>query len=355
MTETTSPKTNTENSGRWSFQRLWNWGRLLLGGIGLLLVVYTVSEEDALIKTLVNVNLALIIPSFVLIIISTVIKTGRWMVVLNQSDIDIKFRRLLGTYFVGAFFSQFMPGASAGGDAMRMVEMSADSGRAVDSVSSVLVERAMGIATILFSASLILLIAPQKELMSEAPLVIYVIHGLTFMAVAGLIVLRFGWFVDWGVNLLTKIRLGKIGKKIQSLSETLQDQLGSTKIVLQMVGLSFLANAFSMTATYIMLLAFDNHVLYFSFIPIIALTIALEAIPISPGAIGVREGLYVYFLGFLGVAEGAALGTALMLRVVTWLQAGIGGIILIVRSFSPAVEPLPSVPTPPSSPIQLPK
>lgn len=218
---------------------------------------------------------------------------------------------------------------------MRMMEMSADSGQAAASVSSVLVERAVGLVTIVVSASVILLFSPHDNIPHMIMLVIY---GLAIAGIGGLVVLRMGWFAEKGTHLLARIRLGKVGEKLQQLSHEFQGHLGHWKVLSQMIALSFAANACTMTASYFILLAFGETVYYLDFIPLIALAVAIEVIPISPGALGLREAAYVTFLGFLDVPEAAAFGTALVLRGITMLQASIGGVILITRALSPSTE-----------------
>ncbi|NDJ86806.1 MAG: flippase-like domain-containing protein [Chloroflexi bacterium] len=312
--------------GRW-----WNWARMGLGLAGLGIVVYGVSEEDALLETFLSVDLGYIFIAFVLTLAATIVKTGRWWLVLNFSQVEISFQRLFGTYLVGTFFSQFMPGSSMGGDAMRMVETSVDTGHAVTSVSSVLIERAIGLATIIVSASIILLLSPEDELTGTS--VWWVIHGLAIACVVGLLVLRMGWFVSPLVRFLERIKLSVIGSKIRTLSQAFQGQLGHWRLLVQMVALSFLANAATMTAAYVSLLSLNEVVPYFSFIPLIALAVAIEVIPISPGALGLREAAYVFFLTtFLGVSHAASLATALLVRGVSMALGVIGGMVFIARS-----------------------
>ncbi len=316
---------------------LWNWGRLLLGLIGLSIVIYSVSQEDALLDTFLSVDLTLIFLAFVLTVLATIIKTGRWWLILRRSQINIRFQRLFGTYLVGTFFGQFMPGSSMGGDAIRMVETSVDTGRAVTSVSSVLVERAIGLLTILVSASIILLLSPNNPLTGE--IIWWVIHALALTGIAGLIVLRMGWFVETAVAILERIKLGTIGSKIRTLSQALRGYLGETRLLAQMVILSFLANAATMTAAYIALVSLGETPPFFAFIPLIALTVAIEVIPISPGALGLREGAYIFLLtSFLDVSQAASLATALLVRGIGMALGIIGGVIYIARAVETTQE-----------------
>lgn len=315
---------------RFTTKRVWNWMRLVVGLIGLVIITYYVSEEDSLLATILGVDLLLIFFALSLNLIATFVKTMRWWLVLKASDITISPQRLFGTYLVGSFFTQFMPGSSIGGDAMRMMEMGADSGRMLMSVSSVLVERAIGLITIFVSASLILILLPNEGLTTE----IYIfVHAITLIGVAGLVALRFGLFIEPMMRILRRIRLGKVAEKLKTLSEALQGQLGHSRMLLNMIVLSFIANACTMSAAYIGLLAVDAVVPYFSFIPLIALTVAIELVPISPGSLGLREAAYVAFLtGILGVNESQSLTTALIVRGIGFTIGLLGGFVFIARA-----------------------
>lgn len=309
---------------------LWNWGRLILGLLGLGIVVYTVSEEDALLDTFLKVNLLLIFLAFMLTVLATVVKTVRWWLVLRHSQITISLQRLFGTYLVGTFFSQFMPGSSMGGDAMRMVETSADTGRMVTSVSSVVIERAIGLTTIVVSASIILLVAPHEDL--TGTIAWWLIHALSIAGLTGLIVLRMGWFVEPMVKFLERIKLSGVASKINTLSQALRGHLGERRLITQIIILSFIANALTMSAAYIALLSLHERVPYFAFIPLIALTVAVEVVPLSPGALGLREATYVAFLRYISVSQAAALATALLVRGIGMALGLIGGFIFLART-----------------------
>lgn len=311
--------------------RMWNWGRLIIGILGLVVVVFAVAEEDALFNTFTQVNLLLAFVAFSMHIFATIFKTLRWWLVLRESQIYIGFQRLFGTYMVGIFFGQFMPGASMSGDAIRMVETSVDTGRTVTSVSSVLIERAIGMVTIVASASIIMIVAPQDEL--TGTLAYWVLHALTVLGVGTLVILRMGWFIDPIVQVLAFLRLQTVGDKVLTLSQALQGHLGKGRMLFNMVVLSAIINLLIMTSSYIVLLSLGESTLYVSFIPLIALAAAVETIPLSPGALGLREATYVTFLStYLDVSPAAALSTALIVRVMAWALAVMGGVIFMARA-----------------------
>jgi hypothetical protein len=69
-----------------------------------------------------------------------------------------------------------------------------------------------------------------------------------------------------------------------------------------------------------------------AFVPMIALCTTAELIPLSPASLGVKESAYVFFLGLIGVASAAAGVIALIVRVMDWSRALLGGIVFLVRT-----------------------
>lgn len=309
------------------FSRVWSWVRLLMGLLGLAALFTLVDLQDVR-AAIAEADLRYLIPASLLLLLSTMVKSYRWLLLLRRHDGRLSFWRLFGTYMIGTFYSQFLPGAAAGGDAMRMAETSVDTGRTADAVSSVMIERAIGLMTVLSSASLILLLRRNGDIPLELTLVV---HTLSVLGLLALIVLRFGWFLGPLVRLLERLRLAKIALKLSHLSSALQGDLGQGRILAQMVVLSLLANFLSMTAYYLCMVAVGDHASYLSFIALAALIVTLEALPLTPGALGVREGAYVFFLGILGVSEYHALTIGLLVRVITWAQALAGGLVLLER------------------------
>lgn len=313
-----------------SGNRWWQWVRLLMGVLGLVFLIGLVDFGEVR-EALANANFIYLVPAWFLMIASTGFKTARWMLLLRKNEVAIRFQRLFGTYLIGAFYGQFLPGASAGGDAMRMAESSIDTGRTVNAVASVLIERAIGLISILGTASLILIFASPRDI----PVGVYaLIFGLTSIGLTGLLALRFEIFLGLGTRILEMLRLKSIAEKVTALSHALQGDLGEPRIIGQMVVLSILANACSMTAFYLALVAVTDPVQYLAFISLVALIVTIEIIPLTPGSLGIREGAYVFFLGYLSIPEPTALSIGLLVRLLSLTQAFIGGLVLLQRGFS---------------------
>jgi uncharacterized membrane protein YbhN (UPF0104 family) len=174
--------------------------------------------------------------------------------------------------------------------------------------------------------------------------------------------LRRGWGLGRVARLLARLRLGTASQHLGALSQALQSDLGHWHVLGRGVGLSLLVNASLMTVSYLVTLAVAGPTPVLSFMALAVLIITLQGIPITPGSLGMREGLYVFFLGLLGIGQARALSVGLLVLMLHWLQGFIGGLVLLQRSLpeldvkralgriGSVLFPLPKHPTPRSVP-----
>jgi uncharacterized protein (TIRG00374 family) len=204
------------------------WLRLLVA-VGLMGLVLALVARDH--HRLAQVNWNWVGFAWVLLLISMVVKALRWSLLVRQSRMNISFQRLLGTYLVGAFFSTVLP-TSFGGDAVRAVDTATRTGRAADSTSSVLIERGMGLLAVVGGGSIFALVLEP----GKVPLgFILVVHALFLAGVAGLLILREGWFLGHIAMLLTRLKLGRLVVKVRSLQTAMTGHLGRPGVLLMML------------------------------------------------------------------------------------------------------------------------
>jgi uncharacterized membrane protein YbhN (UPF0104 family) len=241
----------------------------------------------------------------------------------------IPFRRLLDASLIGSFYGQFLPLSSVVGATLLFTESARCGCRAVDFFTTVLVERVLNLISLFAAASLILLVVRPAGLPAASVLTIH----LAFIgSAAGLIWLRRGWGIGRVARLLARLRLDRVSQHLSTLSQALQSDLGQWHVMGRGVGLSLLVNASLMTVSYLVTLAVVGPTPFLSFMALAVLIITLQGIPITPGSLGMREGLYVFFLGLLGISEARALTVGLLVLMLHWLQGFIGGWVLLQRS-----------------------
>lgn len=298
-------------------------------GITGLVVLLMLVDVDAVAAALRGAAFYYMIPAIGLMLLATAAKARRWMIALRQLEIFTPYPRLVGTYLIGVFYSQFLPGSSAGGDTMRIAESAVESGRPVDSALAVIVERVVGLVSIFVAASFILVFIKSPGLPLEMELML---HLISIGLVIGLFMLYRGWGIRRVEIILTRFHMPGLSEKIADVSNALRNGLGQPRVLGQMVVFSWLANMFSLTAFYLVTLAVTEPLPYFTFIAMFTLVVTVEGIPLTPGALGVREGAYVFFLKYLDVGKNHALSVALLVLTLNWFLAVCGGLVSMHRS-----------------------
>ncbi len=305
--------------------RVFLWLRLIVA-FGLMAFVIALVAGDR--DKLREVDWHMVPLAFSLTLISTVVKAYRWSLLVRQSRMNVGFGRLLGTYMVGAFFNTILP-SNIGGDAVRAVDTAAKTGRAADSTSSVLIERGMGMLAIVAAGSVCALLMDDDEV----PILFQLaVHAMFAAGIVAIVILRQGWFMGPIVMLLRRLKMGRFAEKVQRLQEAFSVHLWQPGILLLMFGLSVIANALTMGAVYLILTAVTEPVPLLAFVPMIALITTSELIPLSPASLGVKESAYVFFLGLIGVGSASAGVIALIVRVMDWGRALIGGVVFLRRT-----------------------
>ena len=82
--------------------------------------------------------------------VTVLLATTRWQLLLRAVDVELTWRETLQLTMIGNFFNMFMPG-SVGGDPLRAYYATrhAPPGRRVEAATTVLVDRALGLGTLL--------------------------------------------------------------------------------------------------------------------------------------------------------------------------------------------------------------
>jgi uncharacterized membrane protein YbhN (UPF0104 family) len=104
-------------------------------------------------------DLRYLLAAFLLFTFSLVIRAWRWLALLRGIDPQVPFGRLLRLYFIGQFFSSFLP-SQFGGDVVRALELTQDTDPSIaigtvflDRMTGLLVNFALGLALLPFHAA----------------------------------------------------------------------------------------------------------------------------------------------------------------------------------------------------------
>jgi hypothetical protein len=129
-------------------KRRWlNVLRIVISVGALAFLFWRVVSPGETLEVLRRADLRYLVAAFLFFVLSLVIRAYRWVVLLRGLDPTISFGRLVRLYFIGQFFSSFLP-TQFGGDVMRALELTEDTDASA-AVGTVLLDRMTGLLVLL--------------------------------------------------------------------------------------------------------------------------------------------------------------------------------------------------------------
>lgn len=253
----------------------------------------------------------------------------RWKEILAAQGFRHPLSRVFSIFFIGQFFNAFMLGA-CGGDVARAYYVSDTPGRRAEAASTVLVDRAVGLfATIAFCSIMIAFRIPlfldHQGTRGPGFLMLFFLLG----SLVGLFALfRRNLFEHWPFfqRLETNTRLGPL---IRRTYDAVYLYRGHTRVMLISLGLSLLNLAFLTLACYTFgkSLQVEQSLLdCFTLFPVISV---IAAVPITPGSLGVREGLFITMYQAIDVDAHYSISMSLMVYIGSLVWSLFGGLMFV--------------------------
>jgi len=293
--------------------RLVNLLKVCLSLALLALLLKQVGWEQTL-ETLGKARFPYLAAAFMLYLVGSVVRAYRWQILLSALRTDIPLARLTVLYFVGTFFSNFLP-TGIGGDVVRIYELSRQSKRPIESVGTVLLDRATGLLVLFLIALMALLFSFQLI----APNLAAVIVLLCLGSWAGLgLILKRDWLERWGLMKLMA-RIKPLGELYESVTSCGPRAIGGALVI------SFVFNVLLIAVNYLIALSLGVNIPIWYFLLFIPLISFLLVLPISLSGLGVREGGYVYLFAQAGVSAPLALAMSLLFYALNVATGLIGG------------------------------
>ena len=260
----------------------------------------------------------------------------RWWRMLHAYQIPVAFGRVFQILFIGQFFNAFMPGA-CGGDVVRAFYVTRETtkGSRAEAATTVIADRLIGLLSLmLWCAVVIVLRLPFFLNHPETKIPGLLMLGFLIATMIGaLVFFRIHVFEQW--SLFRKLESSlRIGPLIRRAYETLY-QLRHKPMLLFEAAVYSLINMFFLT---IACLYFGRSVGlelaakdYFTFFPIITV---LASVPLTPGALGLREGLFERLFSTVGAAASKSILVSLLVYFGGVICSLLGGIIFMIYTSS---------------------
>jgi hypothetical protein len=225
---------------------------------------------------------------------------------------------------IGNFFNNFLP-SNIGGDVYKIFYLGSKINVLQASVF-VLIDRIIGILTIAICSFLVIINSNYKFIIHKKLLEtvrqhtnihIYILTIITFSLILFLIN---GYKKERNIAKITYTYINKIIAAVKKVTPS-----KCCAASLCSGGFHF----FRILGVYYFLLSLGHKVGLPEILVVMTFTAVISLLPISIGALGLREGAFIFGFGFFGVNFNAAASTALLVRIILLLPALCGGVWLM--------------------------
>jgi hypothetical protein len=299
----------------------------------LLVLLFNVIDFGPFLDLLRSVRMDLFIAGILLYFLSLCISAFRWRLILRSAGGEVGIVQLIEINFIGSFFSIFLPTA-AGGDLARMYESTRQGMAGVEAVSTVLLDRIIGLISLVVIASLALVVGYRFAGQAS---IIYAIAGMALVFFVGWrlffnreLMRRFGWIFDMPLVSRMEANIKKLYTSLYRLHDHPRLFVSTVNISLVMQVIEILSAVFVARALGITAEIFH----FFVFIPLIWLVTML---PVSLNGLGLREGAFAFFFSQVGVVPADAVALSLLVYSCRLLSGLLGGGMFLRTSLKDSI------------------
>ncbi len=297
----------------------------LVIGVGLMLLLFWWSDPETVAASLASASPSWLAVSCGLVIVDRLANAYRWLLLLRTSGRgrDLPFLSIMRVFFVSGFVGSFLPG-SVGGDAVRGVALARLDVPAADAFASVVVDRLLGVASVVLMATGGLVVA--RHLLGAVSTV------LLWLAVAGILAITIlllfgagstaGRVGNWlGARVPALHRLG--AKALAAIRQYGSHRRTVAIVFALSIGVQILRTLEAWTLG--RALAVDSALIwYFAFVPVIVLVMLL---PTSVAGLGTGALAFQLLFGAIGVPAAQSFAMATLFAALAVIGTLPGGLI----------------------------
>ena len=287
---------------------------------------FTKIHIERFVDTFTSADFGYIAIALIVYLVSQLVGAARWIILTRPLGFRTHFQVLVRYYLIGMFFNLFAPG-TVGGDVSRVYYLARDgenhpgrkfAGSIMHSAVSVLMDRAIGMAVLVWLGAIGLFLFPEYA-------VPRIVRSLTYMlAVAllagGLIAPFLGRVLPGGgYSLLVKLRVA------------LRSYRAHWRAIPQTIALSFVIHLVQAWIHLILGRAIHIEIPFSYCIIVYPLVGTFSAIPISLNGFGLREGGYLFLLQVIGINSEKGIAFGLLLFLTVALDSLVGGLLFFLK------------------------
>ncbi|MHB1167121.1 MAG: lysylphosphatidylglycerol synthase transmembrane domain-containing protein [Carboxydocellales bacterium] len=295
----------------------------ILISLVILIIIFNKIDFLSFVKTFKSVNLLLVIISFLLTIFAWQINTIKWSLLIKPFNLSISHNRLFNLNLISLFYSLFLPG-QVSGDIVKAYRLASEY---KENVFPILLSTFMDKITGLFA---IVIMALISIIITKIP----IHHNVIFMSILfSNLLIFFLLFIFINPNMLTFVleKLNFILERYkQRKNQYFEISLVYSQNKLIVIKSIILALFFQLIASiiiFIIALSVKIKIDFSTIVLLFSVVSFLQILPISIAGIGIRDGVFVYFMGLYGVQMVQSLSVSIIFLGISIIIGLIGGIL----------------------------
>jgi uncharacterized protein (TIRG00374 family) len=308
-------------------------GRWLKPAVTLALygLVFYWTDAGTVLGRLRTVKLAPLAAGVFLYVAGQALSAYRWRLLLRPVALATSYVKLVGFYFIGMFFNLFLP-TIVGGDAVKALLLTRETGEPARATMSVFMERNTGLCALLLLAVGAAAVAPAITLgrLTLVTLVWWLAAGY----VAVNVVLLNPPAYRLADRVIAVTPLARLRPRAASLYAAVVPYKRAAPALALAIALSLIFQGLVVAVVFLNAAALSLDVPLSAvavFVPLVSLA---GMVPVSVNGLGVREALYILLFGKLGVPADLAVSLALLYLAVTLIASLPGGLVYALQPTS---------------------
>ena len=257
-----------------------------------------------------------------LVAIDRAVMILRWILLLRAREVRIGTAEAARLFLVSSFVGSFLP-AGIGADAARAYGLSRDSATGSDAVASVAVDRLLGILSLV--------------VMAIVGVLAWMPEGRSDWRIAGAIVaVAVACGAAFWANELLRFVIpahhhgGFVARRLLKLADAVGRYRGHRGVLLHVMAWSIVVQILRITQAYLLGAGLGMNVPYGYFLLFMPLGLLMLLLPISISGFGVPQGVIVWLLRPMGVADDQSFALSTLI-ILTGLAGNLPGLWLWLR------------------------
>lgn len=278
--------------------------------VAVVLTAYVVWRSDpaTIARLSAGADAAWIVAAVGLVVADRALNAHRWVVLLRALTPGSRppLAAVLRVFFVSSFVGTFLP--SVGGDVYRAYQLAALDVRSGEAAASVLMDRVIGVCSMVIVAAVALLLARHIDIPGVVPALVATLAGCGLAAA----VVFSARAADLAVRLAARLRAPGLSRMTQSLTDAVRRYARHHGALVTVLLASIAVQALRIVQAYCLGRALglaEPLLVYFALVPLITLVMQ---VPITVGGLGTTQYAFERLFGYAGVAAPQAVALSIL-------------------------------------------